>query len=508
MLRSSGVLLNISSLPGEFGIGGFSKDCDRFIEEIAQMGFHWWQVLPLTVVGAGNSPYSGHSAFAGNYLYIDPYETGLLDSREIDSLKYHGEIYLTDYEHAKYAKKRLLEICVSRLNDAKKKEIADFCDENREWLIDYALFMAIKDENSGKPWYEWDKKLRERDKDALSEFEKTHADALLFYYFEQYEFFRQWKRVKDVAHSYGVGIIGDIPIYVCHDSADVWCNRRIMQLDKEGFPKKVAGVPPDYFSEDGQLWNNPLYDYKEMAKDGYKWFVGRIIHNLEMYDVLRIDHMRGLYEYWAVPYGETTAKNGKWEAGPKMELWNALRKKIKNPPIIAEDLGAEDPKVIEYVEETGFPGMRVLQFGFDGRRDNIHLPYNYPKNVVAYTGTHDNDTSLGWAYSLDDATRDKVMSFVNCVDTGGWGAGGGGCPITRAMIRSLMASSADLVVFPLQDLCGFGSDTRMNTPGVAEGNWRYRTNYGAISMIDRGFISSLNEIYGRNNRPEFEERNG
>lgn len=506
MIRSSGVLLNVSSLPGEFGIGGFSKDCDRFIEEIAQMGFCWWQILPLTVAGAGDSPYSGLSAFAGNYLYIDPYETGLLTPQEIDGLKYHGEngIYLTDYAHARYAKKKLLELCVPRLSEEKLKAVEEFKQKHRDWLLDYALFMAIKDEFGGKPWYEWAEPLRERDKKALSEFEKNHREALLFYYFEQYEFFRQWERVKKVAHSYGIGIIGDIPIYVCHDSADVWSNRRIMQLDENGFPKKVAGVPPDYFSEDGQLWNNPLYDYKEMEKDDFKWFVARIIHNLEMYDVLRIDHMRGLYEYWAVPYGETTAKNGKWEKGPRMKLWNALRKKVKNPAIIAEDLGAEDVKVIEYVEETGFPGMRVLQFGFDGKPDNIHLPYNYPKNVVAYTGTHDNDTSLGWAYSLDDATRNRVMAFVNCVDNGGWGAGGGGCPITRAMIRSLMASSADLVVFPLQDLCGFGSDTRMNTPGVPEGNWRYRTNYAAISVIDRFFLAELNNLYGRNNNVIFD----
>ncbi len=500
MERTSGVLLNISSLPGEYGIGGFSKDCDRFVEEISRMGFHWWQTLPITVIGAGNSPYSGYSAYAGNYLYIDLKEIGLLTEEELNEFKYRGDIYLANYEYAKATKKSGLRIAYSRLDEEHKVKIADFVKQHSSWLVDYALYMVIKAVNDDKAWCDWEEKYRNRDQKALKDFQKTHAEELGYYYFEQYEFYRQWARVKEVAKSYNVGIIGDIPIYMSYDSVDVWCHKHLFQLDNSGRMKKVAGVPPDYFSQDGQLWGNPLYDYKEMEKDGYKWWVNRIEHNLKLYDMLRVDHFRGLYEYWSVDADATTAKIGKWEKGPQMKLWDAVKKVVKNPRIIAEDLGTIDEKVVEYVKKTGFPCMRVLQFGFDGQYDNMHLPHSYSKNTVAYTGTHDNDTALGWLYTLDDSTRQSVLWYLGLENISGWGSGGGFCPTTKCMMRAIIASSADLAIVPVQDMCGYGGDTRMNVPGIAEGNWKYRTNYGALSEIDTSYLYQLNNIYGRNNK--------
>lgn len=499
MERSAGCLLNISSLPGEFGIGGFSNDAKYFVEQAVSMGFKWWQTLPITAIGAGDSPYSSISAFAGNYLYISPdqFDSSLLSREEIDSLKYHGEIYLTDYNHARWAKRKLLEYTFPRITPEIQREIDLFRKENAFWLDDYALFMTLKEKFGGKMWSEWDEPYRFRQPDTMEKVKEEYSSTINFYYYEQYEFFRQWKNIKDYANGYNLKIFGDIPIYVCYDSVDVWANPKLFQLDENLEMRSVAGVPPDYFAADGQLWGNPLYNYKEMAKDDYKWWVSRIVHNLKMYDMLRIDHFRGLYEYWAVPAESTTAQAGKWEKGPGMELWKALDKVVENPSIIAEDLGQIDEKIRKYLDESGFYGMRVMQFGFDGDTKNIHLPHNYPKNCVAYTATHDNDTTLGWLLSLDEHTRTLALDYVNCDSHMGWACGGAHCKATKAFIRTLMASVSDLVIVPLQDLCGYGSDTRMNVPGKPEGNWRYRTNYGAMENIDRDFVRQMIEIYGR-----------
>lgn len=499
MQRSSGVLLNISSLPGEHGIGSFSVDALNFAEYIASMGFHWWQILPITTIGQGNSPYSGISAFAGNFLYIDTESLeGLLTDEERASSKYPGSIYLTDYDFAYTSKRNLLKKAFGRIDNALKYEIALFAEENAYWLDDYSLFMSIREEK-GLPWSQWTEGLKFRQSQAIEEARLRLHDTIEYYRFEQYVFFSQWKKIKNGINAYGVGIFGDMPIYVCYDSVDVWAHPEIFQLDEELRPKMVAGVPPDYFASEGQLWGNPLYNYDKMKESGYDWLINRIIHNLELYDMLRIDHFRGLYKYWAVPILSSSAKEGKWLDGPEMDLWRALKERCGKMNIVAEDLGCIDDDIHMYLKKTGFPGMRVMQFGFNGDSANLHLPHNYPKNCVGYTGTHDNDTTLGWLFSLPENVRDHALDYMNCEKSGGWAGGNGICPATKAFIRALFASSCDLAIVPMQDLCGYGSDTRMNIPGAAEGNWRYRTNYTAMESVDRGAIAHFNELYGRSN---------
>lgn len=502
MKRSSGVLLNISSLPGEYGIGGFSHEARNIVEQITSLGFRWWQILPVTTVGMGDSPYSGFSAFAGNFLYVDAsplIERGLLTKEEAENAKYRGDIYLINYAHARWAKRYILECAFYRLTDEIKNEVKEFALKNAFWLEDYALYMTLKEIHGMKSWSEWEEPYRTRDKLALKRAAEENRARMEYYRYEQYEFFRQWTSLKNFTNEYGLGIFGDMPIYVCYDSADVWANPQLFQLDGNLKMKKVAGVPPDYFASEGQLWGNPLYDYKKMEEDDFLWFTERIVHNLKMYDMLRIDHFRGLCKYWAVDAESKTAKEGKWLPGPGMKIWKALDKKFPDANIVAEDLGQIDGEVRAYLEKSGFYGMRVMQFGFDGSPDNIHLPHNYIKKCVSYTATHDNDTTLGWLMSLDENTRRNALEYVNCDSSMGWASGGGNCKATKAFIRALLSSSSDLTIIPMQDLCGYGSDTRMNVPGVAEGNWRYRTNYSAIDGIDRNYIVKLNTIYGRIN---------
>lgn len=496
--RSAGVLLNVSSLPGPYGIGSFSVDAERFLDEIASMGFTVWQTLPLTVSGLGNSPYSSVSSFAGNYLYIDPERLyGLVGREEIESCFYQGEHYLTDYDFARYAKKRVLESAYTRIGDELKQKIEAFVTKNAFWLPDYAVYMTLKEKNGQKSWTEWESKERKYTKELCDAVRREYSDRVGYYYFEQYAFFDQWNRIREYAKGYGIRIFGDLPIYVSMDSADVWSNRSQFLLDRDGRPTLVAGVPPDYFAKDGQLWGNPLYRYVEMKKNGYKWWVERLDHALNLYDVVRIDHFRGLCRYWGVPADAKTAKEGKWYPGPRTGIFDELKKIRPDHCIVAEDLGIIDEEVEEFLEITGYPGMRVMQFGLDGDPHNKHLPHEYEKSCVAYTGTHDNDTTLGWLLSLDENTRRAALDYVDCDAGYGWASGGGKCRATKAFMRALFASSAQLAIVPMQDLCGYGSDTRMNTPGVADGCWRYRTNYGAMENIDREFVRAMIRIYGR-----------
>ena len=496
-MRKAGVLLPVSSLMGEYGIGDFGASARYFADYIKRIGFKIWQILPITILGLGNSPYSGVSAFAGNALLIDITQLPerLVSREEREECKIYSP-YRVDYFGVRTKKMVALRRAAERLNDEDKEAVAAFAKENAFWLEDYALYMAIRDD-IGKEWGEWDDKLKFRDKHALKEARERLSADVLYYEFEQYLFYTQWAKLKEYVNSLGVEIFGDMPIYVAYNSPDVWANPSNFRLDKHLKPTEVAGVPPDYFAEDGQLWGNPLYNYETMEKDGYAWMTERIVHNLKMYDILRIDHFRGLCEYWAVPAEAKTAKEGKWRAGPGMKLWKAVRKRVKDPQIVAEDLGIIDDKVVKYLEETGFPGMRVLQFAFDGLKDNPHLPYNYPINTVAYTATHDNNTSLGWLYTLDHGTLDKVLEFID-VSHSEWGEGGRHCKSTQAMARAVAASSARTVIFPLQDLTGYGGDTRLNVPGTPEGNWEFRATLATLEDIDTDFYRKLLDIYGRN----------
>ena len=496
--RSAGVLLNVSSLPGPYGIGSFSADAERFVDEIASMGFTVWQTLPLTVSGMGNSPYSSVSGFAGNYLYIDPERLyGLVGREEIEATHYRGEYFLTDYDFARYAKRKVLELAYSRLTEDLRQKVDAFVEKNAFWLPDYAVYMTLKESFGQKSWTEWEDKYKKYSVALRDSIVKKRAERVYYYYFEQFVFSEQWQRIRDYAKGYGIKIFGDLPIYVSLDSVDVWSNRKQFLLDKDGKPTLVAGVPPDYFAAEGQLWGNPLYDYAAMKKDGYLWWTERLKRALDLYDIIRIDHFRGLHRYWGVPADAKTAKEGKWYEGPKTELFEALKKVRPDHLIVAEDLGIIDEEVERFVAETGYPGMRVMQFGFDGDPHNKHLPHEYERSCVAYTGTHDNDTTLGWLMSLDDYTRGIAFDYVNCDGGYGWASGGGKCRATKAFVRALFSSCATLAIVPMQDLCGYGSDTRMNTPGVAEGCWRYRTNYGAIENVDREFLREMIRIYGR-----------
>lgn len=499
MQRAAGVFLNVSSMMGEYGIGGFSKDTSYFIDEIIDMGFHIWQVLPITTIGAGNSPYSGCSSFAGNYLYIDPekIEERLISKEELNNFKYSGAPYSVDYGFAFKAKRQALELAYSRLNTRDKEKLETFYDKNKSWLEDYSLYMMLKTQHNFTAWYEWEEIYRNHDDKVLNTYKEENLKYFYYFVYEQYVFFEQWKEIKKYANGRGVAIFGDMPIYVSYDSVDVWANPQYFLLDENKKMTKVAGVPPDYFAKDGQLWNNPLYHYENLKKENYKYLINRILHNLSLYDILRIDHFRGFYQYYAIDSGEKTAKNGKWCDGPKMEIWKELNKFVHKPSIIAEDLGQMDNNVRAYVKETGFMGMKVFHFGFDGDIDNLHIPYNYDTDSVAYTGTHDNNTTLGWLYSLDQEIREKVLEYVG-FEGGGWGKGGKDGASTKLIIKKVLESSSQIAIIPFQDLVGYGQDTRLNIPGKAEGNWCFRATYQSFSDIDEQFFRTANTLYGRN----------
>ena len=497
--RSSGVLCNISSLPSEFGIGCFNKDAENFADILLDMGFHWWQVLPITMIGYGNSPYSSLSTFAGNALYINPAEfcnLGLLSWDELNSFKYYGEPYRVDYDFARNNITRLLNTVIPRLTQDIKEKISLWRKENEYWIEDYALYMALA-EVYGYNWRNWDKPLQARDKAALDKKKKELENRVFYYVFEQYEFFREWTALKEIINKKGIRIIGDIPFYVATNSVDVWANPKEFQLGEDLVEKAVAGVPPDAFSDVGQIWGNVLYDFKAQAKSRYSWWRLRIKHNLEMYDALRLDHFRAFYNYFSIPAEDTdTAKNGHWEMGPGMELLNYFKKDNPKAFFIAEDLGLIDDECRAFIDSTGIPTMRVFQFGFDGT-PSCNIPYNYEVNTVCYSGTHDNNTLLGWLYEVHPGTRDYVLKYCG-YEGAGWGMGGPQCGSTKAILKALAMTSSILCVFPIQDLLGYGGDTRMNIPGVAEGNWMFRVPFDQIMSIDRNFFLDVNNTYGRN----------
>lgn len=490
--------MNVSSLPSEFGIGCFSRDAEIFVDMAVDMGFKWWQVLPITTIGWGNSPYSGLSTHAGNSLYICPnelYKQGLISRDELSGFKYGGQPYKVDYAFARENSERALRLAFSRLSDDIKRDIEAFFKEEAWWLDDYALFMALA-KTRGVDWRGWEDGLKFRDKSALKRARESLRDEIDFYIYEQYEFYREWKSLKKHANERGLSVIGDLPFYVSTDSVDVWANTKSFRLDGELNAAAVAGVPPDAFSKDGQVWGNCLYDFHEMKKDGYDWWRKRISHCSKLYDALRLDHFRAFYNYFAIPSEDkNTSVNGKWERGPGAELIEMIKNDNPDMLFIAEDLGLIDDDCRKFIDSTGFLTMRVFQFGFDGTA-SIHLPYRYESGNVAYTGTHDNNTTLGWLYELNSEARDFALKYCG-FQGAGWGAGGPLCESTKTIIKTVMASAAALAVIPVQDLLGYGADTRMNTPGTAQGNWEYRLPYELMTTIDRDYFLDLINTYGR-----------
>ncbi len=475
MERKSGVLMHISSLYGDYSVGSFGDEAKHFADFLADCGFSYWQVLPFCMTDEYNSPYKSFSAFGGNPYFIDLnklYEKGLITKAELDENRQLNP-YACEFDRLSKMRMSLLIKASSRVQN--RAEIERYIEKN-PYLLRVCEFMALKDANGGAPWFEWKTK-------------KIDNEILFAWKFIQYEFFNQWAEIKKYANSKNIKIIGDIPIYVSEDSCDVWSNKEQYYLDKDGRPSLVAGVPPDYFCEDGQLWGNPIYNWNEMKTDGYKWWRDRISHMANMFDALRIDHFRGIESYWAVPASAETARSGQWQKGPGMELIDAIKEAAGDALIIAEDLGDITPEVCELVKKSGFPGMRVVQFGFLSDEDNIHRPHNYPENCVAYTGTHDNNTLLGYLWELDGAARRNMLRY--CGHTGDWESG------CESIVQAMMASHAGLVVFPIQDLLGFGSDTRMNTPGKTENNWQFRITRDQLESIDKNKFRELNRLYSR-----------
>lgn len=503
--RGAGVLMHISSLPSPYGIGVFGEHCKDFIDALSEMKFTYWQVLPFNPVDNANSPYCSASAFAGNILFISPdglKEMGLVTEEELRTNIYNGSPYTADYEFAREKRLALLHTAFSRINGEIAGKVRAF-SEKYPWLESFALFMALKDRNRGKAWWEWDRK------DAVfsSAYEKRREleKECAFWKFTQYIFFTQWGEIKEYANKKGIAVIGDMPIYVAMDSADVWSNLSMFMIDPDTLkPKKVAGVPPDYFSEDGQLWGNPLYDWDAMEKDDYRWWLMRLSAALKTYDAVRIDHFRAFASYWEIPAEAKTAKNGQWKDGPGKKFFKKVFEEFGHPPIIAEDLGVFGKDVTELLAFTGFPGMKVVQFGFDPNGDSLHLPHNAPINSVNYCGTHDNNTLLGWLWEASPDERAFAFDYAGFTGDN-WGEGGYKAPACRKIIECVWRSSSATAIISFQDMCGFGSDARMNIPGVPEKNWRFRTTQETINQIDKEYFSKINSLY-RRTYPQFSEK--
>lgn len=490
MTRAAGILLPVSSLPSKYGIGTFGKEAYRWVDMLQKAKQKYWQVLPLGPTSYGDSPYQSFSAFAGNPYFIDLEllcKQGLLEKEECKAVDWGKEKNKVSYEALSENREKLLRKAFSNFTDFSALE--KFRKKNKEWVEDYALYMAVKVEMKLRPWNEWDEDIKMRTPEALEKWKVKCAEDVDYYIFAQYLFFEQWTKLKNYANEKGVLIIGDAPIYVAMDSADVWAAPQLFQLDEKNVPIEVAGCPPDAFSEDGQLWGNPLYRWDIMAKNGFQWWMKRLKANLSMVDVLRIDHFRGLESYYAIPYGDTTARNGRWKKGPGMAFIKAIHEKLGDAQIIAEDLGYLTPAVKRLLKGSGFPGMKVLEFAFDSREESDYMPHNYQNNCVVYTGTHDNDTVRGWFTSASPAdvkVARRYLGLKNDKD-GNW-----------AFIRAAMSSVADLAVVPLQDYLDLGSEARINIPSTLGGNnWRWRLTKGQCTPKLMKKIGKMMKLYGR-----------
>ena len=491
--RSSGILLHPTSLPGNYGIGTLGKEAFHFIDFLSKADQHLWQILPLGPTGFADSPYQSFSSAAGNPLLIDPellVKNGLLESQDLRVAETPEETpvdYGTLIPMKLSLLKKAYEQFIKKNNPDQQKGFRNFTNHNGSWLNDYALFMALKEHFQWEPWYTWDEPLKMRDPSALNDYRALLSEAIEFQKFIQYLFFLQWFAVQDYAHLKKIRIIGDIPLYVAYDSVDVWVNPRFFRLDESLTPVAVGGVPPDYFSETGQLWGNPLYDWDAILDDGCTWWIDRIRNNLKLYDIIRIDHFRGFAAYWSVPYGDETAVNGEWIACPGKEFFQCLENSLGDLPLIAEDLGVITADVDELRDSNGFPGMKILQFAFDSAEANDHLPYNFTKNTVVYTGTHDNDTILGWVQSASPEDREFLLDYLNSAESS----------VCWDLIRLAWASVANTAIVPMQDLLELGTEARMNLPGTTDNNWRWRASSGSFGDELAEKLAHITKLYGR-----------
>lgn len=492
-MRKNGILLHVTSLPSPYGIGTLGKEAYEFVDFLKRTGQSIWQVLPLCPTGYGDSPYASYSTFAGNPYLIDLdtlAEDGLLEPAEYQNLDWGDDEEKVDFGRLYNERYPVLELAVNRFLENPDKEYEQFLLENQDWIEDYALFMALKDANKGKPWLEWAPEYRRYDKLKANTWKEEQKERMDYYKVMQYLFFKQWNKLRAYANKNGVEILGDLPIYVALDSVDAWSNPELFLLDKDGKPSAVAGCPPDGFSADGQLWGNPLYDWAYHKKTGYDWWIRRIEHLTNVYDILRIDHFRGFDSFYSIPYGAKTARKGEWLKGPGIDLFKAMEKKIGKRKIVAEDLGYLTESVQKLLEESGFPGMKVLEFGFDSRDagGSTYLPYNYPKNSIAYAGTHDNDTIQGWFKAISPEDRKYAQDFMDAYnpDEYNW-----------EMMRTVIASPSDTSILQMQDLLNLDSSARMNTPGVTGGNWVWRMKPDWHTDDMEGALAWLTKLYGR-----------
>ena len=491
-MRASGVLMHITSLPSPYGVGTMGKEAYEFVDFLVKAKQKYWQVLPVCPTGYGDSPYSSYSTFAGNPYLIDfelLRKEGLLKKLDYEKIDWGKNPEHVEFEILFNNRFKVLKKAVRRFLKNPDKEYDKFVKDNKSWLDDYALFMAIKGSRKGKSWLKWPVEYRKRDKETLALLREKLEKEIVNWKVFQYFFFKQWKSLKQYANDNGILIIGDLPIYVAADSADVWSRPKEFKLDENLEPVWVAGCPPDGFSEDGQLWGNPIYDWDVMKKDNYSWWVRRMKHAKALYDVVRIDHFRGFAGYYAIPYGDTTARGGHWEKGPGFDLFKAIFAECGKDGVIAEDLGFLDKDVFRLLKKTGFPGMKLLQFAFDTRDGGAYRPHSYIQNSVAYTGTHDNEPTMGWFKNAKKADVKRTVKYFNLTKKEGYNWG---------MMRGVWSSVSDLAVVQAQDLLGLGNEARMNLPStVGTHNWSWRVKKGALNDEIAERLADLMELYGR-----------
>jgi len=488
--RASGILLPVFSLPSDYGIGTFGKEAYEFIDILNATRQKYWQVLPLCPTGYGDSPYQSFSTFAGNPYFIDLdilVSEDLLSKEECDEVDFGSNNCCIEYEKLYHGRYALLEKAFERFVNWETKDYTEFIEQNALWLHDYCLYMAIKGRFNHTAWWEWDEDIKFRQSDALQRYTEELAEEIKFHYFLQYCFIKQWKALKKYANEKEIRIFGDLPIYTALDSADVWANPSLFQLDKGLNPQYVAGVPPDAFSDQGQLWGNPLYNWEYHKNEGYHWWINRIAHATRLFDMVRIDHFRAFDAYWSIPYGEANAVVGEWCQGPGMDLFLEMKGKLGHINIVAEDLGVQTEGLHKLLQQTGFPGMKVLQFGINDGEDSEHLPHNYTNESIVYTGTHDNSTLLQWYRDLNGIDR----AFLNRY-----------CRVTSDkpnydIIATIFQSTANLVIIPLQDYLELGGEARINRPSTVEGNWRWRLDKGQLHTKIQNRITELTKTFFR-----------
>lgn len=494
VVRKSGVLMHISSLSSPYGIGSMGKEAREFVDFLKKSGQSYWQILPVCPTSYGDSPYQSFSTFAGNPYFIDLEllrEDGLLQSEEYVDVDWESTPDKVNYEAVYYKRYDILRKAADRFMENPSPEYSDFCDEQKEWIYDYALFMALKDANGGVAWIEWGEELKKRNPEALEEAKTKYSKEIEFWKIMQFLFFKQWKSLKQYANDRGIEIIGDLPIYVALDSVDVWANPHLFLLDENLEPIDVAGCPPDGFSATGQLWGNPLFRWDVMEEEDYDWWVRRISQACKIYNVLRIDHFRGFDSYYAIPYGAETAMNGEWRTGPGIKLFKAMERKIGPQNIIAEDLGYLTDSVRQLLKDSGFPGMKVLEFAFDSRDSNNadYLPHNYPEYCIAYAGTHDNETICGWKKTAAPEDIAYAKDYLKLSDDN----------FCWDMIDRLWATAANTVIIQAQDILELGSESRMNIPSTLGGNWSWRALEGAFTDEIADRLRKITEQHNRLN---------